>query len=78
MKTMTLTLIAGASLITAAIGLSSLGGGSAAPASPSIGLQSPVGSTLAMCPQCCPPEICGTNGPSLDGNAEPSCDAADE
>lgn len=23
------------------------------------------------CPQCCPPEICGYNGPSFDGTLEP-------
>jgi hypothetical protein len=48
--------------------VSSLGLGGSASTAPAVG---GTGTAVEPCPLCCPPEICGYNGPSFDGTTEP-------
>jgi hypothetical protein len=45
-----------------------------ATASSGAALDGLAGATNAVCTGCCPPWICGVNGPSLEGNAAPLAD----
>ncbi len=74
MKNWKLALIACAAITTAIVGLASSSGSPAiasasTPAAALHGASAQDDATLASCPHCCPPWICGANGPSLDGHA---------